>query len=87
MLALIPPGVVRVRGGQPVRSTTRCEACSILLGPGHLAGEGIPAPDGRGAICASCRRSLEHAARRGEDVLALLERWRRDLRSSGCAAG
>jgi hypothetical protein len=63
------------------RGPARCEGCGILLGPGYLAGPGQPAPDGLGQVCGACRRSLEQATRRGEDALALLGRWRHDLRS------
>jgi hypothetical protein len=61
---------------------TRCEGCSILVGPGYLSEQGWPAPDGRGILCWSCRDYLDTAAARGRDVLQVLNSWRRDLKTS-----
>ena len=61
---------------------TRCEGCSILVGPGYLSSKGWPSLDGQGILCAACFTYLEGAAKRGRDPLQLLNTWRRDLRTT-----
>ena len=44
--------------------TVHCRVCTILIGPGYVESQPIPAPDGRGYVCWRCFESLQRQAER-----------------------